>query len=79
MRARHFIFILPVCALVSLVAYGLWLITSSRGATAHANLVTRNASKTEEMLLRAAQIELRPCPKSDGPKLKESRRTIITR
>ena len=75
MRGRHFIFILSVSALVSMAAYGVWLITSSRGATAHANLVTRNASKAEEMLLRAAQIEPRPCPKSDVPKLKESSET----
>src|SRR5438477_10402340 len=75
MRARHFIFIFAVCALVSMAAYGVWLIKSSRGATAHANLVTRNASKAEEMLLRAAQIEPRPCPKSDGTKLKESPQT----
>jgi len=75
MRARHFIFILSVSALVSIAAYGAWLITSSRGSTAHTNLLTRNASKAEEMLLRAAQNEPRPCPKSDGIKLKESPET----
>jgi hypothetical protein len=76
MRVRHFIFILSVSTVISLAAYGVWLITSSRGATAaHANLATRNTSKAEEKLLRAAQTEQRHCPKSDGTKLTESPET----
>ena len=75
MRARHSILILAVGALVSMVAYGVWLITSSSRATAHANLVTRNASKAEEMLLRAAKPKPLLCPESHGTKLKESPET----
>jgi hypothetical protein len=75
MRARHSILILAVCALVSMVAYGVWLITSSSRATAHANLVTRNASKDEEMLLRAAQPKPLRCPESHGATLQASPQT----
>src|SRR5579864_9164952 len=73
MRARHFILVLSVSTIISMAAYGVWLITSSRGPTAH--LVTRNASKAEETLLQAAQTEPHLCPKSDGTKLKESPET----
>jgi len=75
MQARYFIFILAVCALASLVAYGVWLITSSNRVTAHANLATRNASKTEEMLLRAAQPKPLLCPVSHGAILPASPET----
>jgi hypothetical protein len=72
MRARYFIFILAACALVSMAAYGVWLITGPSRATAHANLVTRNASKAEEMLLRAAQPKPLSCPQSHGTTLQAS-------
>jgi hypothetical protein len=63
MRARPLIFIFAACALVSMIAYGVRLITSPSGTTAHANLVTRNASKTEEKLLSTAQPKpQKPCP-----------------
>lgn len=75
MRTRHFIFILAVCALVSLVAYGAWLATSSGPASAHATLATRSASKAEELLLRAAQSDLVDCPKSKGAILPSSPQT----
>jgi hypothetical protein len=75
MRMRHFIFILAACAPVSMVAYGVWLITSSSPATAHASLVTRNASKAEEMLLRAVPPKPLPCPQSHGAILQTSPQT----
>jgi len=67
MRARQFISIFAACVLASTVAYGVWLVTSSTGATAHAKLVTRNASKTEEKLLSSAQPQpSKPCRQSIG-------------
>ena len=75
MRARLFIFIFAACALTSIVVYGVWLATRSTGSTAHANLVTRNASKAEEKLLSAAQPKLKPCPKSSGAVLLASPQT----
>lgn len=75
MRARHFIFILAVCALVSMVVYGVWLTTSSSRATAHANLVTRNPSKAEEKLLKATQPKPLLCPESHGAILQASPQT----
>lgn len=62
MRARHFIFILAVCGLVSIIAYGIWLLTSSGGASAHATMATRSASKAEELLLQAAKPHPGDCP-----------------
>lgn len=76
MRARHFISIFAACALASTVAYGVWLVTSSTGATAHAKLVTRNALKTEEKLLSSVQPKpLKPCRKSNGTILPASPQT----
>jgi hypothetical protein len=75
MRTRHFIFILAACALVSMVACGVWLITSSSPATAHASLVVRNASKAEEMLLRAVEPKPLHCPESHGATLQASPQT----
>ena len=75
MRVRHFIFVLAVCALLSMVAYGIWLATSSGRASAHATMATRSASKAEELLLRAAQSNLVDCPKSKGTILPVSPQT----
>ena len=75
MRARLFIFIFGACALTSMVVYGVWLATHSTGSTAHANLVTRNASEAEEKLLSAAQPKPKPCPKSSGDVLRASPQT----
>ena len=75
MRVRHFIFFFAVCALVSLVAYGAWLITGASRATAHANLATRGASTAEEKLLTAAPPMSTPCPKSSGVILPASTQT----
>jgi hypothetical protein len=75
MRTRHFISIFAACVLASTVAYGVWLVTSSTGATAHAKLVTRNASKAEEKLLSAAQPRPKLCPKSSGDVLPASPQT----
>jgi hypothetical protein len=66
MRARHLIFTLAVCALASIVAYGIWIATYSDRAAAHAALTSRTASKAEERLLRAAKSDLVDCPKSKG-------------
>jgi len=75
MRARYIIFVFAATALVSMVAYGVWRAISSTGATAHANLVTRNASKAEEKLLSAAQPKPKRCPKSSGAILPASPQT----
>jgi hypothetical protein len=75
MRSRPFIFILAVCAPVSMVAFGLWLIAGSSRPTAHASLVTRNASKAEEILLRAAPPKPLQCPESHGAPLQASPHT----
>lgn len=75
MRARHFILILAVCALISIVVYGIWLATNSGRASAHATMATRSASKAEELLLRAATSDLVVCPKSTGAILSDSLRT----
>src|ERR1700722_1848861 len=75
MRARHLIFIFAACALVSMIATGVWLTTISTGSTAHANLLTRNASKAEEKLLSAAQPRPKLCPKSSGDVLPASPQT----
>jgi hypothetical protein len=64
MRARPLIFIFAACALVSMIAYGVRLVTGPNGTTAHASLVTRNASKNEEKLLSIAQ----PKPQKHCPK-----------
>jgi hypothetical protein len=75
MRARHLIVIFAAGALVSTVAYGVWRSTSSNRGTAHANLVTRDASKAELRLLTAAQPKPPPCPQSNGDILKPSPQT----
>ncbi len=75
MQARHFIFILAVCALVSMVAYGIWLATNTGPASAHATMATRSASKAEELRLQAAKPVLVDCPKSKGAILPASPQT----
>lgn len=75
MRARGLIFILAVCGLVSMAAYGVWQLINSSRATAHASLVTRNASKAEEELLLAVQPKPLRCPESLGATLRPSPQT----
>ena len=76
MQVRHFIFILAVCALASIVAYGIWVATNTGRASAHATIATRSASKTEEFRLQAAKsVLLVDCPKSKGAILPASPQT----
>ena len=75
MRARHIIFILAVCALVSLVGYGVSLIAGSSRASAHGNLVTRKASRAEEILLQKPTSKPLLCPASQGAPLQRSSQT----
>jgi hypothetical protein len=75
MRTRHFILILAVCALVSIIAYGTWFVTSSGRASAHATMTTRSASKAEELILHQANSVLVDCPKSKGAILPASPQT----
>ena len=75
MRARHIIFILAVCALVSLVGYGIWVIAGSSRASAHGNLVTRKASRAEEILLQKPTSKPLLCPASQGAPLQRSSQT----
>jgi len=75
MRARYFIFFAGLCALMSMVGYGIWALSSSH-ATAHAGLATRSASQAEERLIKAAvSPPLKPCPKSSGSILSASPQT----
>jgi hypothetical protein len=80
MRARYFIFFwafffLGLCALISIIGYGIWLVSASH-ATAHAGLAARSASQAEEKLLKAAvSPQLKLCPKSSGRILSASPQT----
>lgn len=75
LQPRYFIFLLAVCLLVLIVVYGIRLLATAGRVSPSANLVSRTASKAEEIRLAAAEPKLRPCPPAGGPALQPSSQT----
>jgi hypothetical protein len=73
--SRHFVFIVGVCVLALIVAYGLRLIATAGRLSPGANLTSRKASKAEEMLLAGAEPKLPPCPSAGTPTPQPSAQT----
>ena len=75
LQPLHFIFILAVCVLGLLVVYGFQLIVTGGRASSSTNLMSREASRTNEIHLAAAEPRLPPCPAAGVPILQPSPQT----
>ena len=71
LQLQHFIFGLAVCALLSMVVYGVRLIATAGRVRPVATLRSREASKVEKILMVAAP-KLPPCPTAGAPTLQPS-------
>ena len=75
LQPLHFIFILAVCVLVLLVAYGFRLIATEGRDSSGTNLMSRKGSKADEILLAAPEPKLPHCPAAGVPTLQPSAQT----
>jgi len=75
LQPLHFIFSLAVCLLGLLLVYGMRLIVTGGRDSSSTNLMSREASRTNEIRLAAAEPRLPPCPAAGVPILQPSPQT----
>jgi hypothetical protein len=75
LQPLHFVFILAVCVLGLLVVYGIRLIVAGGRDSSSTNLMSREASRTNEIHLAPPEPRLPPCPAAGVPILEPSPQT----
>jgi hypothetical protein len=79
LQPLHFIFILAVCVLGLLVVYGIRLVVAGGRDSSSTNLMSREASRANEIHLAPAEPKLPPSLRQGCPSYNHLRRPAITR